>query len=216
MTDYPVALAVEDFVPVVLTTTGVVLLVPYIGARFGPRAARIALLAGACAGAGGFAKAAWKLVVALDGPDLAWLEGALFPLLLVGFTLLARALYPEPAARAHRALASALAAFPVLGLAASAALRDTWPAMVLAIAAVSVAAVRLALLGRAEGDRAASALFGLWLTGQYVLGPLAARPDQTVALQWVEQGCNTLTQAAFAYAAWRLSQTVRVKEPVTP
>lgn len=211
MTDYPVALAVEDFVPVALTTAGVLLLAPYVRARFGPRAARTTLLAGAAAGTGGFCKATWKLIVAFDGPDLPWLEGALFPLLLIGFTLLAASLYPR-----GRALTCALAAAPVLGLAASVLVGDTWPAMVLAIVVVSVAAVRLALLGRAEGDTTASALFGIWLTGQYVLGPLAARPDQTVALQWVEQGCNTLTQAAFAYAAWRLSQTVRVKEPVAP
>ncbi|MFC9971082.1 hypothetical protein ACFVH6_09300 [Spirillospora sp. NPDC127200] len=216
MTDYPVALAAEDFVPVALTAAGALLLAPYAGARFGPRAARTTLLAGAVAGTGGLCKATWKLVVALGGPDLAWLESLLFPLLLIGFSLLARSLYPDPVLPLHRALAYALAAIPAIGLVASALVRDTWPAMVLAILAVSVVAVRLALLGRAEDDTTSSALFGVWLTGQYVLGPLAARPDQTVALQWVEQGCNTLTQAAFAYAAWRLARTARTKEPAFP
>ncbi|MWK38330.1 hypothetical protein GEV43_32680 [Actinomadura sp. J1-007] len=172
------------------------------------------LAAAATAGAGGAAKASWKLIVAVNGPDLTWLSDALFPLLLIGFALLARSLFPEPDGPRRGVAAYALAALPVVGLTASAALRDTWPAMLLAILAVSTAAVRLALLARAAGDTTASALFGLWMTGQYVLGPLAARPDQSVPLQWVEQGCNTLTQTAFAYAAWRLARTVRTKEPV--
>ncbi|MEU5882454.1 hypothetical protein [Spirillospora sp. NPDC047279] len=207
MTDYPVALAAEDFVPVVLTTVGIALLVPYVSGRRGEQAGRLTALAAAFAGAGGLSKATWKLIVALDGPDLQWLNQALFPLLMIGFTLLARALLPE-----SRGVAYALAAVPVLGLVCSALLRDTWPAMVLTIVLVSVIAVRLALLARADGDTTAAALFGVWLAGQYVLGPLAARPDQTVALQWIEQGCNTLTQAAFAYGAWRLAS--RTKEPV--
>ncbi|MFC6929205.1 hypothetical protein ACFQHO_01775 [Actinomadura yumaensis] len=52
MTDYPVGLAAEDFVPVALTTAGIVLLSPYVAARFGPRARGTVLAAAATAGAG--------------------------------------------------------------------------------------------------------------------------------------------------------------------
>ncbi|OLT33468.1 hypothetical protein BJF79_34635 [Actinomadura sp. CNU-125] len=65
---------------------------------------------------------------------------------------------------------------------------------------------------RRAGDPLATPLFAAWLAGQYVLGPLAARADQSVALQWVEQTCNTLAQAAFAFAAWRLGTTTRTTE----
>lgn len=202
MSDYPPALAAEDFVPVALTALGVALLrrrhplVP-------PAAALIV--------AGGFAKAAWKLIVAVDGPDLPGLHGALFPLLATGFTALAFALSREAARPPHPAgFAVPLAA----ALAASAALRDAWPAMVWTIIAVTVAAVLLLRSAARAGDRLAATLFGLWLAGQYLLGPMAAGAEQSIALQWAEQSCNTLAQAAFAFAAWRLVATAPSKEGV--
>ncbi|MFA1542516.1 hypothetical protein [Actinomadura monticuli] len=193
MSEYPIALAVEDFVPVALTAAGVALLRhkhPLV-----PAAAVLVV-------AGGFAKATWKLIVALDGPDLRWLHEALFPLLAAGFTLLVFALARELRRPGHPvALAVPLAA----ALAASAALRDTWPAMVWTIIAVTGAGALLLRAAARAGDRLGASLFGLWLAGQYLLGPMAARAEQSISLQWVEQSCNTFAQAAFAYAAWRLA-----------
>ncbi|MFE9101168.1 hypothetical protein [Actinomadura geliboluensis] len=199
MSDYPIALAVEDYVPVALTAAGVALLRhrhPLV-----PAAAVLVV-------AGGFAKATWKLIVALDGPDVRWLHEALFPLLAFGFTLLLYALARE----LRRPPPPAALAVPlVAALAASAALRDAWPAMVWTILAVTGAAVLLLRAAARAGDRVAAALFGLWLAGQYVLGPMAARAEQSVSLQWAEQSCNTLAQAAFAYAAWRLTTATRAR-----
>lgn len=201
MSDYPVALAAEDFVPVALTALGVWLLRqrhPLL-----PVAAVVIV-------AGGFAKATWKLIVAFDGPDLHWLAGALFPLLAVGFTTLVFALSRETRRPPHPAV---LAVPLVAALAASAVLRDTWPAMVWTILAVTGAAVLLLRSAMRAGDPLAATLFGAWLAGQYLLGPMAARAEQSIALQWAEQSCNTLAQAAFAFAAWRLTTTTtRLKE----
>jgi hypothetical protein len=201
MTEYPIALAAEDFVPVALTAAGVLLLRhrhPLV-----PVAAGLLL-------AGGFAKAGWKLIVALDGPDLPWLYHALFPLLALGFSVLAYALSRDLRRPPH----AAVLAVPLLAaLAAAAVLRDTWPAMVWTIIAVTVAAVLLVRAARREGDTLAAVLFGLWLTGQYLLGPMAAKAEQSIALQWVEQSCNTIAQGAFAFAAWRLARTGRDSEP---
>ncbi|MFG2090044.1 MULTISPECIES: hypothetical protein [unclassified Spirillospora] len=196
MTGYPVSLAVEDFVPVALTALGVAAL---------RHRHPLVLPAAVLVVSGGFAKATWKLIVALGGPDLQWLHHALFPLLATGFTLLAfaltrgrwRAVLPVP---------------PAAALAASAALRDTWPAMVWTIAAVTAAAVLLALEARRRGDPLTAALFTLWLAAQYLLGPMAARAEQSIALQWAEQSCNTIAQAAFAAAAWRLARTTEANE----
>ncbi|MFA1547871.1 hypothetical protein [Actinomadura chokoriensis] len=201
MTDYPIALAVEDFVPVALTAAGVALL-----------RHKHALIPAASAliVTGGFAKATWKLIVALDGPDLRWLHEALFPLLAVGFTLLVFALSRE----LHRSGHPVLLAVPLLAaLAASAALRDSWPAMVWTIIAVTGAGALLLRAAVRAGDTLGASLFGLWLAGQYLLGPMAARAEQSISLQWVEQSCNTLAQAAFAFAAWRLTTATRAQEP---
>ncbi|MEU7282255.1 hypothetical protein AB0A69_26280 [Streptomyces sp. NPDC045431] len=206
--DYPVALALEDFVPVVLTGVAAARLVRPVG-RAVPRGRTVAAAGAALVFAGGLSKAGWKLTVALDGPDIQPLNKALFPLLALGFLLLAHALLSVPVAAGPQASRTPpLWGFAVTWAAAAAgslALRTTMPLMVLTIAAVTVCGVRLILLARAAGESRAAAATGVWLLGTYALGPLAARPDQSVALQWVEQSCNTLTQAALVYAAWRLS-----------
>ncbi|HEY9328658.1 MAG TPA: hypothetical protein VIS09_10540 [Streptomyces sp.] len=224
--DYPVSLAVEDFVPVLLTACAAVRLVAP-AARTGRTGRTLAVSATVLIAAGGLSKAGWKLIVALDGPDLQLFNKALFPLLSAGFLLLALALLrfglpgaPQPrggepsGVRLPRVFAGLWAV--VAG--ASAAFASTAPVMALTIAAVTVCAVRLILLARAAGDTLAASAAGFWLLGMYVLGPLASRPDQSVALQWVEQSCNTLTQAAALLAAWRLAPVLcaQAAAPGTP
>ncbi|MFJ3666906.1 hypothetical protein ACIPSE_10670 [Streptomyces sp. NPDC090106] len=218
--DYPVSLAVEDFVPVLLTAVAAARLVRP-AARTGRDGRLLALAGTVLIASGGLSKAVWKLVVALDGPDIQPLNKALFPLLSAGFLLLSLALLRFPL-RTEGVSASADTSrlrwvFAGLWTAVSAlslALGSTAPVMVLAIAAVTVCAIRLILLARAAGDTLAASAAGFWLLGMYVLGPLAARPDQSVALQWIEQSCNTLTQAAAVLAAWRLAP-VLAAEPDT-
>ncbi|MFJ7270395.1 hypothetical protein ACIQV3_27805 [Streptomyces sp. NPDC099050] len=210
--DYPLSLALEDFVPVILTGIGATLLIGPLRAH-SMTAGRTATAGTALVLLGGLSKATWKLLVALDGPDLQVLNKALFPCLSAGFLLLAHALLTLPAAREREPepvrTTPPLWGFAVVWAATGAAgllLTSTAPSMVLTIVAVTVCAVRLILLARSHGDTVAAAAGGLWITGMYVLGPLAARPDQSVALQWVEQSANTLTQGALVLLAWRLTK----------
>ncbi|MFG2867508.1 hypothetical protein [Streptomyces sp. NPDC048338] len=220
--DYPLALAVEDFVPVVLTGLGAALLTGPLR-RHSARTGLTGTVGTALILLGGLSKAVWKLVVALDGPDLQVLNKALFPCLSAGFLLLAHALLTLPAARGPEpaggrltpplwGFAAAWTATGVVGL----LLTSTAPHLVLTIVAVTVCAVRLILLARSDRDAVAAAAGGLWLTGMYVLGPLAARPDQSVALQWVEQSANTLTQGALVLLAWRLARLRRTAPSPAP
>ncbi|MFD3326650.1 hypothetical protein [Streptomyces sp. NPDC058701] len=216
--DYPLSLAVEDFVPVVLTGAGAALLTSPLR-RFGAGRGRAGTAGAALVFLGGLSKAAWKLIVALDGPDIVLMNKALFPTLSAGFLLLAYALPalnpeggPGPENRRRPPLWAWAALWAAVG-AAGLALRSTAPSLVLTIAAVTLVGVRLILLARTQGDIPAAAAGGLWLTGMYALGPLAARPDQTVALQWIEQSANTATQAAFLFAAWRLVRRYRRVSP---
>ncbi|MFE1231722.1 hypothetical protein [Streptomyces sp. NPDC058745] len=220
--DYPLALAVEDFVPVVLTGLGAALLTGPLR-RHSARTGLTGTVGTALILLGGLSKAVWKLVVALDGPDLQVLNKALFPCLSAGFLLLAHALLTLPAARGPEpaggrrtpplwGFAAAWTATGVVGL----LLTSTAPHMVLTIVAVTLCAVRLILLARSDRDAVAATAGGLWLTGMYVLGPLAARPDQSVALQWVEQSANTLTQGAFVLLAWRLARRRRTDTSPAP
>ncbi|MFD3869441.1 hypothetical protein [Streptomyces sp. NPDC058623] len=215
--DYPLSLALEDFVPVILTGTGAALLTVPLR-RFGTRTGRAGRAGAALVFLGGLSKATWKVIVALDGPDITFMDKALFPTLSAGFLLLAYALSAmkpvgAPAAESRRPPLWAWAALWAAVGAAGAALGSTAPSLVLTIVAVTLCGVRLILLARAQGDVPSAAAGGLWLAGMYALGPLAARPDQSVALQWVEQSANTATQAAFLFAAWRLVRRYRSVSP---
>jgi len=210
--DYPISLAAEDFAPVLLTGAGVAMLVPYLAKR-APGTRTRAALGAALIFVGGAAKATWKLVVALDGPDLRWLENALFPCLGVGFALLGHAALavrrPRPDTTQDTGGTPPLWAFVVVSTGAcavAAAVRATWPVLLLTIVMSTITAIRLILLARDSGDIPAAGLMGAWLLGLFALGPLASRPDQSIALQWTEQTCNTAAQLAFAYACLRLSR----------
>lgn len=190
-TEYGLALAVEDFVPVVLAGLG---LLVFARATTRPR---LALVGGALVFAGGLGKASWKLLVAMEPcrrVDL--LEQLLFPCLAVGFALVLRAYVDKPAVLAVPAVAGAAA----LGLGAM------WP--MLAAAAVAAVALGLVAARRAAraGDRVTAALFAVYVTGTLVLPPLAARPDQPEWLQWIEQLTNTVVQGSFVLGALRLSR----------
>lgn len=203
------ALAVEDFVPVLLTLAGVCLLSRYTGARHRPGV----LLAAALIGAGGLAKAVWKLIVALGGPDLPWLELMLFPLLTAGFGLLARVLTARPDGSAPGWIPPLVIGLSALCAGGAVLAGSTSPLLVSTTVFATLCGVHLIMAARRRGDVTAAALFGVQLLGFFVLSPLAARPDQTIALQWVEQLSNTAAQGAFAVAAFRLGRT---RQEVSP
>ncbi|MGW4795896.1 hypothetical protein ACWEPC_26110 [Nonomuraea sp. NPDC004297] len=196
---YPLALALVDFLPVLAMAAGVALLVPYAGRVSGRLSGRMALAGGALVVLGGLLKAVWKLLVAAGGPDVAWLAGVQFFLFGPGFALLAWAVL-SGGRPATLWLAAAVAGAGVAGALATGA---TWPLLVVTTAGATVLGVRLLVLSRGPVGRA---LFGGNLLGTYVMGWLASRPEQTVALQWVEETLNTLIWTAFAVAVWRLSR----------
>lgn len=215
---YPLALAVEDFVPVLLTTAGVITLrrfgEPGDAAtagrgRLGHRSGALIVLAGVLIGLGGLGKAGWKLIVALGGPDLPWLENLLFPLLTLGFGLLCLVLATARSGTTPRWLAWLV---PLLTLACAAgalAAGRTIPLLVSTTVFCTIGGVYLILAALDRGDTLSAGLIGVQLLGFFVLSPLAARPDQSVTLQWVEQLCNTAAQAAFLAASVRLARVGR-------
>ncbi|MET7425125.1 hypothetical protein [Dactylosporangium sp. NPDC005555] len=187
--DYPVILAVEDFVPTFLALSGFWLLAGL--GRVTPGRAGAVLI-----GAGGIAKSVWKLLVAGFGVDLPWLEGALFPLMSAGAVLLIWALLPRapwwPFAVLYVAVASG-------ALAAS----TMKPVFILATAGVTTASVIGAVYAGRRRDWTAVGLYALGIVLVTALVPLRNHPDhETLRLQWIEQGTNTAAQLAFLTAAW--------------
>lgn len=181
--EYPLILALEDFVPVAFSVAGALFLSRVDG--IDTRLARVAAL---LLGLGGVAKAGWKTIIATTDVDLWMVPLALFPFLAAGFLVLIKAVEP-------RVPVPAIAGLWMAGLGTAFAVGDTLPMLILTIAASTAAAV---ILSRRHK------LFIVWIAGQYLLGPLSSG-EQTIARQWVEQSINTVSQAIFLIAAWRLS-----------
>ncbi|GAA1765703.1 hypothetical protein GCM10009795_010340 [Nocardioides hankookensis] len=201
-TEYGLALALEDFVPVLLAGAGTVVLGQYAG-RVLPAVRVPALLAGALVFVGGLAKATWKLLVASEPcRNYPFLENMLFPCLAFGFAGIACALLGVW--RRQQVPWWPFLVLPVLGAAAAVAVWDTWPLLIVAALGavlVGVLAIRLSLR---DGDRLGAALFVVYIVGTLVLPPLAGRPDQSESLQWGEQSTNTLVQLCFLLGSLRL------------
>ncbi|KQW53699.1 hypothetical protein ASC77_05380 [Nocardioides sp. Root1257] len=201
-TEYGLALALEDFVPVLLAGAGTVVLGQYAG-RVLPAVRVPALLAGALVFLGGLAKATWKLLVASEPcRNYPFLENLLFPCLAFGFAGIACALVGVW--RRRQVPWWPFLVLPVVGGAAAIAVGDTWPLLIVAAVGavfVGVLAIRLSLR---DGDRLGALLFVVYIVGTLVLPPLAGRPNQSESLQWGEQGTNTIVQMSFLLGALRL------------
>ncbi|NEV62913.1 hypothetical protein [Thiorhodococcus minor] len=222
MPDFSVALAVYDFAPVALIGLAFGLLVAV--ARAVDRACYpMMLLGGVLVVSGGFAKALWKLIVALTGQDLGWLAMMLFPLMAPGFVL------------------SAVAAWGLLDRVLGRPARLGWSAALLALALMAVAVgVREWLLSIPRGwflpllafvslgnlilslqlirislrlrRRSAALLFGLNLLVVFALPPIAIAGPATIWMHWLEQTLTTFGAGCFAAAAyllWRSTQCRR-------
>lgn len=187
--DYPVILALEDFVPVLLAFGGFWLLgSPSAVGRSG------AVLIGL----GGLAKSGWKLLSAAWGMNLPWLEAALFPLMAAGALLVLSAM--------HLRMGWRLWPYPLIGvgvLVTAGITRSLQPVFICATAAVTLISV-LGIVWAAKQRRwGAIALFVAGIAGVMALVPLRSHEShETLAYQWMEQGINTTAQLCFLLAAW--------------
>ncbi len=222
MNEYTVPLALQDFMPVMLSSAGLFFLAEMI-VRTNRATGRVALLGAWLIMLGGGLKAAWKLNMALSGNDVAWMSNALFVLLAPGFTLMACALW---AAQARMRGCSLSFNMPAMALGISAVCLAV--AAVLAIVAPTGSAWKFVLLGVTTaanfalsalcivqafrmGKREVAVLFIMNVVAIIILQGLARIPEQTIPLQWTEQIINTLSSAAFAYAAWKLSRETQAR-----
>lgn len=217
METYTLGLALEDFLPVILSSAGFWLVSSALS-RIDAQIGRMAQIGWLLITIGGVLKASWKLVMALTngGTNIVFFDKSLFVWLAVGFVLLSyaisygwRILYQNnPRTRIWRWPSVTIALFFVGGLATGFpdVTISTWRFIFLGmmtIANVSIAALLIAQ-ARRQGQTLAAALLAVNIIIVFVLSGLARIPDQTIALQWTEQILNTIGQGAFLYAAWQL------------
>ena len=214
MEDYSLALALFDYLPVVLSLIGLLwvarLLAPVLPFT------RPALLAGlGLVVLGGASKATWKLTWVLAGADLALLDNALFVCIAPGMALLAcHAVAADrrwrgSAARLHPLRNSLLAAIALLGAGGLTAVsfdNRAWFFVLLAGASLAnlvltAMLIRCSLRWR-QGFTAAIFLGSLLIT--LSLGGLARFSAGSAPLQWLAEILNAVATGSFAWAAWRL------------
>jgi hypothetical protein len=216
MDTYTLPLALQDFMPVLLSSVGMYLLVQRVR-NFDRDAGRLALLGFALIAAGGFFKATWKLEMATFGTDIAVLNNSLFMLLAPGFTCMAwamanvsRILNGQPKHESvWRVPMIVIVVFSALStLAAIAAPQGrSWAMVLLMLTTVGNVSLSVLLIRQSlrEGMRSTALLFAFNLLVVFMMTGMARIPDQTIPLQWTAQITNTLSQAAFAYGAWKLT-----------
>lgn len=210
------ALAVEDFLPVVLSAVGFAVLA-HLSLGIDGWAGRLVWTGGGLIVLGGLTKPVYKLLLALsDGTvDVLVLDDVLFWMLAPGFLLTGAGLRAagrlddgRPVARSGWGPSSAVGiVVGALGL-ALAVEGEAWFLLLLGVSTVGnlwvvVVLVRWSL---ARLDRSAAALFVLNLTLVFGLAWAAASLPQTIPVQWGEQLVSTAAQGAFLYGAVRLAR----------
>ena len=218
---YSIPLALEDFVPVILSVIGLIYLARMIS-KMDITYKTLAYAGVILVASGGFAKAIWKLIYAVSDAEtnITILDEYLFFGLSSGFTLLAfalwygqRRMYKDDAPKQVWMIPVGIIAV-VMGTVVLLATtahdperdRQVWFFVVLGVAVIfNFVTVGLAIRqAMRENLTMVAVIFGVNLLAIFVLQGLARIEDQTEALQWVEQGINTCAQAAFLFATWKL------------
>jgi hypothetical protein len=213
------ALALEDFVPVLLTAVGLFCIARMIR-RLDRGAGAWAALGAVFVVAGGLSRATWKLVMATGGPDLVPLFLALYVLLATGYLLFVMALWRGwQAANGRRArvptwaaaavaLAVLLPLTMVLAPAGGRILPLLW--LFAATSASVITSLLLARWARWIGRPGLGWLFIVSMVVTLLLNGLARAEAQSEAIQWAEQLLNTVNQGAFLLGAFLLERATRL------
>jgi hypothetical protein len=191
-------------------------------ARYDQTSGHIAYLGSGFIVLGGLTKAVWKLVIAATGNNLAGLDDLLFVFLGPGFTLLAWGLWKAQLLMGNKPVPQKIWYRPIgiialVGLGAISARilapqARYWVYILLTLTTVANLAAGILLIRQAKWQQLSitTGLFLFNLIAIFVLSGLARVPEQTIALQWIEESINVLAQGAFGFAAWQLSQETAV------
>lgn len=217
MSRYSLGLALEDFVPSALSLVAF-LAVTRIARSMDERSARWALAGGLLVVAGGLSRATWKLVLSTTGADVELLYLALYPALAFGFPTLATATWRAARAtdggqaRIPAALPGALVVLILVPLTVA-----FWspegrlvPLLWLVAGTMGSAALSLVLArwARRAGRPRVAALLLLNLATTLIINGVARSAQSSEAIQWVQQGINTVNQLLFLLAVRTLEPSV--------
>ncbi len=207
-------LALEDFLPVVLSAVGFWILAR-VSSRIDRSAGHVVGFGALLIVAGGLTKPVFKLLLAFGAIEIEmlWLDDALFWFLAPGFLIVSAGLWRAARLDLKRAVGrgrwGVIAATGVLVAATAAAVAgsEAWFLLLLTVATVGNVLMVVALVSwaRDRRDRTAAMLFIGNLTLVFGLAAAAAVLEQTFAAQLGEQLVSTAAQAMFMWASLRLA-----------
>lgn len=221
METYSLALALEDFVPVIFSSLGIWFISQMV-LQIDDALGRMAQTGWLLITIGGSLKAVWKLLMALSDTqiNIVFFDKSLFVWMGVGFVLMSYAvsyalrvvddrnprkrvwLWPRITIVVFFAGGFATG-FPDLSV-------STWRFLFLGMLTIANVVLAVLLIRRARrlGMPLVALLFVVNIVVVFVLSGLARIPVQSIPLQWVEQILNTIGQGAFLYAAWQLKRGI--------
>jgi hypothetical protein len=194
---YPLSLALFDFVPNIAFLLGAFYLVKLTILLRGTRCARMAMAGTLLIFLGGFTKATWKLLAALQAPNLSWLGQVQFILVGIGFLAVVTAVILMARRRPQDS-----AGLPLAALA-------PWKLpflMVMVVCSLGAYGI-LAYMAFNRQARLAAGAFIIAFLCTLLMGGLASA-SQTIALQWVEELINTAGLTGFAVGSALLYRNV--------
>ncbi|MCH1930375.1 hypothetical protein L9G16_09295 [Shewanella sp. A25] len=213
--EYSMGLALFDFIPVLLSSAGLIYLAKAIG-LIQPSIRKLAMGSALLIIIGGFCKVFWKFLIAATDVHYPLLNNSFFICLAPGFTLLTFFLWSARKTYRQHPISSSAVVWPLLTIAifacAAGYLAVAFPEKRLWFIAllVLVTVSNVVLIWHAVRHswqlklRASAVLFVLNLVGVFALAGLARMGHQHEEVQWIEQILNAFTQGALLVAAWML------------
>ncbi|MCS6774566.1 MAG: hypothetical protein NZ693_10715, partial [Thermoflexales bacterium] len=209
---FPLSLALQNYMPVVLSAIGFFLVARMV-TREDWLAGRFVLAGATALVVAGVMKASWKLAMAVARLDVPLFNQAFFPIIAPGFMIMAWGVWASRRFASPRSvlLPPLLTVALVLSLAGALALAApgrTWAHWLIAVSTVGNVSLAILLIRRALRQHLplAAGLFALNLLITFALSSIAAMPEKPLAIHWTEQIISTVSNAGFAWAAWMLTQ----------
>lgn len=231
METYSVVMALQDYMPVVLSGAGLFILARMVEKMDVP-ASKLAYSGAGLVTLGGLCKATWKMTMAVSAGqiNLTAMNDILFWFLSTGFILFACGLWygQRQTWGTRRAANIWIVPCVLVGLTWGAAAytglqmydptregRQLWFFILLGVATIAnfVAGGLAIWQARKQHLGWVTGLFVLNLVSVILLQGLARLSQESASLQWVQQIINTLAQGAFVWAALKLAQVTLSRLP---
>ena len=200
METYPISLALFDFVPTFAFLVGAFYLVKTAIICRGKPNSRMLMGGALLVFLGGFTKALWKFMVAVEFANIFWLSQLQFILSGIGFLGMCVAVIYM--VRGQRKVQSS-------GVVAAMAMWKIPFLFIMTLSSLGAEGI-LAYLAFKRGLKMAGAAFAIGVMGLLAMGSLASA-EQTIAMQWIEEGVNTVGQLGFMFGSIFLHRDYKEK-----